>query len=267
MSDTIAQTESTENTQQATAQPVKPERTQLEQIDDLLQGKPVTPEKAPAAPEPGGDANKGEQQQQPESEAETTEEEDTSGIDYGKEVPLSNGEKMSIGALKDFYQGHAQRELAMVERENRVMGQYAELQEMSQYLQLPEGARERIAQQQGQYLREQHTAMLEAIPEWKDQAVFERSRGQIFELGKEYGVDLSRVTDHRVVKMLHDYAKLRGQIKAAKINTKPVKSSDPKSPVQAPANKGGELQQRIDRAKQTGNMADQILAVDALLRG
>lgn len=242
----------------------------LEQIENLLSGK-KPPEKAPAATEPGGDPKPAELDGgTPELEPETDEgqeQQEKGGIDYAQEVPLSNGEKLSIGALKDFYQGHAQKELALIERENKVMAQFTEMQELGQYMQLPEEQRQRIAQQQGQYLREQHQAMLEAIPEWKEQTTFERDRGRIFDLGKEYGVDLSRITDHRAVKMLNDYARLRASIREAKASIKPVKGKEPVAPVRQPSNRGTELQQRIDTAKRTGNVADQVHAVDALLKG
>lgn len=252
------------------------ELSQLDQIDSLLSGKPAKPEKkepekAPEAAEPGREPTKAEPDgktpaEEPETDPEQ-EEEDAGGIDYAQEVPLSNGEKMSIGALKDFYQGFAQKELAMIERENQVMAKHGELQELAQYLQLPPEKLQEIAQQQTEHLREQHAAMLEVIPEWKDKANFERDRGRIFELGKEYRVDLSRVTDHRVVKMLNDFARLRASIKEAKANVKPVRSKEPVPPVRQPRANGTELQQRIDRAKQTGNPADQLKAVDMLLNG
>lgn len=253
-------------------QPSEPENklSQLEQIDQLLSGKPKAPEKAPATPEPGGDPKPGEhdvQDPNASQETEQAEEEGATGIDYAQEVPLSNGEKLSIGALKDFYQGYAQKELAMVERENSLMTRTNELQELSQYLQLPDEARQVIAQQQTQYLREQHGLMLQAIPEWKEQAVFEQARGQIFDLGKEYGVDLSRVADHRVVKMLNDYAKLRASIRKAKDTVKPIKTTEPRPPVRQPAGRGADLQTAITKAKTTGNVADQLSAVDMLLKG
>lgn len=245
---------------------------QLEQIDNLLSGKtPDRPEKAPATGEPGGDPKPLELDgDTPEGDPETEQpegEQDKGGIDYAQEVPLNNGEKMSVGALKDFYQGYAQKELAMIERENKVMAQYGELQELGQYMQLPPEQLQRIQAQQQDYLREQHGLMLTAIPDWQDKAVFERDRGRIFDLGKEYGVDLGRVTDHRVVKMLNDFSRLRASIREAKANVKPVRSKEPVPPARPPAGKGTELQARIDTAKRTGNVADQLNAVDLLLRG
>lgn len=266
MSELIAETST--QTAQSNSEPVK-ELSQLEQIDNLLSGR-KTPEKEPASAEPGREPVSADPQAKDPTEAPETdqpEEEQDTGIDYAKEVPLANGEKLSIGALKDFYQGFAQKELALVERENRMMSQYQEMQELGQYLQLPEEARQRIAQKQQAYLSEQHALMLQAIPEWSDKATFERARGQIFDLGKEYGVDLSQVSDHRVVKMLNDFARLRGAIKNAKANVKPIKSESPKAPVLNRDGRNTDLQQAIDTAKRTGNVADQVGAIDKLLQG
>lgn len=210
MSDLSGSVAAAETTASTPAEPTK-QLTELEQVDQLLSGKP--PEKAAAAAPPGDGAAASEGQQDPDTEQETDagEGDGASTVDYTQEIPLSNGEKMTLGELKDHYQGYAAKVVDLIDRENKVMGQYQQLQEMSQYLNLPAEKRQEIAQQQVQHLREQHGLMLEAIPEWKDQAVFEKARLDIHNLGTEYGVDLSRVTDHRVVKMLNDYAKLRGR--------------------------------------------------------
>lgn len=265
MSELIAETSTPAVT--ATSEPPK-ELSQLEQIENLLAGK-KNPEKEPPQPEAGREPETGQQQaKEPTTEPEKAETvEDDPSIDYAKEVPLANGEKLSIGALKDFYQGFAQKELALIERENQVLSQHNELQEMAQYLQLPPEAKQRIQQQQQEYMQEQHGLMLKAMPEWADKATFERARGQIFELAKEYGVDVSQVSDHKVVKMLNDFARLRAAIKTAKANVKQVKPADPKAPVLAPKNGNSDLQQAMDTAKRTGNIADQVKAVDYLLNG
>ena len=273
MSDTTATTTTSETTTTAVAAPAAPVRLsdseQEAAVEALLSGKKIEPEKAPASA-PGGDPTAEAPPATPaegEHESENTSDvESDPGVDYAQEIPLANGEKLTLGALKDHYQESAQREVAMIERENRVMQQSQELQEMAGYLNLPPEAKERIAQQQLQHLQAQHGAMLEAIPEWKDQAAFEKGRVAIFELGKEYGVDTSRVTDHRVVKMLNDFSRLKAQIKGARAGLKQVKAPEPKAIVQTNG-KATEVTNAINRAKQTGNIADQTAAVDLLLRG
>lgn len=270
MSDLTASLATPENTTSteapATAAPVK-HLSELEQVDALLSGKPIQPETA-QAPTPGGDADvaqEGDDDQAPETDDQGGD--DASQIDYAKEIPLNNGEKMTVGALKDFYQGYDAKVVDLIERENKVMTQYTELQEMGQYLNLPPEAREKIAQQQIQHLQQQHGLMLQAIPEWKDQAAFEKGRIQIHQLGEEYGVDLSRVTDHRVVKMLNDYATLKARIKTAKASVKQVKTSEPKAINRVQSGRQTDLQTAVSTAKKSGNVADQLKAVDMLLKG
>lgn len=242
-------------------------RTAEQKVADLLSGK--EPEKAPPVPEAGGDAETGaEATAEPEAEqAAGEEEEKPDGVDYKQSVPLSDGTKITLGELKDHYQAHAANLTALIERENQVMAKHSELQELAQYLNLPPELREQISQQQRAHLQAQHGLMIGAIPEWKDAAAFEKGRAAIFDLGKEYGVDLGMVTDHKVVKMLHDFARLRSAIKTAKANVKPVKAQDVRSaPGKVP---GGnpDLQSAIQTAKRTGNHNDQVAAVDLLLRG
>jgi hypothetical protein len=244
--------------------------TDLEQVENLLNPQPKAPEKAPAAA-PGGDptaANEGEQD--PDDGQETgdeTGEQEAEGVDYAQEIPLSNGEKLTLGELKDHYQASAAREVDLIERENRVMQKYDEIQEMGQYMNVPQEVRERIATQQVAYLSEQHGLMMQAIPEWKDQAAFEKGRLAIHDLGKEYGVDLSKVSDHRVVKMLRDFSALKARIKGAKDTLKQVKAPEPKAIRQQPKTRSTDLQTAVTTAQKTGNVADQLKAVDMLIKG
>lgn len=236
---------------------------ELEQVENLLNGK--TPETAPE-PAPGGDAEAVDSEVDAEQEAETL---DPAApvVDYTQEIPLSNGQKMTLGELKDFYQGHDRVLMELVERENKVMTQYAELQEMAQFVQLPPEMKQQIAAKQAAYLQDQHAAMLNAIPEFKEATAFQKGRAAIFELGTEYGVDLSQVADHRVVKMLHDFSRLKAAIKSAKANVKPIKTPEPRAKVPAPTTRATELSTAISTAKNTGNQADQLKAVEMLLKG
>lgn len=243
---------------------------EIEQVENLLAGRdPIPkPEKAQPNQEAGGDANlETPIEAPPAGESEKVEDPEPDGIDYSQKIPMSNGEPLTLGELKDFYQQHDQKVLELIERENKVMSQYDELQQMTQYLNLPPEAREQIQQRQTAYLQEQHGLMLQAIPEWKDQSAFEKGRAAIFDLGKEYGVDLSRVTDHKVVKMLRDFATLKSAIKSAKASVRQVKQPEPKAVQARNPGGNGQLDQAIATAKRTGNSADQSRAVDMLLRG
>jgi hypothetical protein len=65
--------------------------------------------------------------------------------------------------------------------------------------------------------------------------------------------------------MMHDFARLKQSIRAAKDNVKPLRSAEPK-PVAGITKPTSELQQLTAKAKQTRNVQDEANAVAALLR-
>ena len=233
----------------------------LDQIDDLLSGKePKAPEGEQAA-EPTGDS---------ETEEEGTEEaqeEIPDGVDYDLVVPISNGEPVTLGQLKDAYQDQQRITLEVQERENAIMAQMNELQEMSQHVQLPPERLAAIKQRQEQYLMQEHGRMLEAIPEFKDQAAFSEAKKAIDALAADYGIseEVGKIANHKIVKLLNDFAKLRQGIRAAKDNVKPLRGKDPKARNKA-AGKPNPAALAAQKAKQTGSKSDQLAAIDALLQ-
>lgn len=269
MSDLTASPIITENTEsqptsQPPGEPKRPELTPEQQVADLLSGK--VPEKEPDTA-PGRDPAAEQEGKTEEGDPETGNDDPDEAFDYTQAVKLANGQSMTVGELKDFYQGYDAKVVDLIERENKVLTERNDLQEMAQYLQLPPEVRERIAHEQQQHLAAQHGLMLDAIPEWKDRQAFESGRLAIFDLGKEYGVDLTKVTDHRVVKMLNDFSRLKSAIKTAKANVQQVKGKEPKAIPKGPRVNGTDLSNAVSRAKATGNIADQTAAVDLLLRG
>lgn len=243
-------------------------RTDEQKVEALLRGEDPskTPETAPETAT-GGDPKAGEESEEGDPDEPETEDPEEAKRFYAQEVKLSNGETMTIGALKDLAQDFQTQTASLIERENRVMTQYNDLQEMAQYMNLPAEKQQEIAQRQIQHLREQHAAMLEVIPEFKDRAAFEKGRAAMFDLGKEYGVDLSKVADHRVVKMLHDFCRLKAGIRSAKENVKQIRTPEPKAQQRQLNGKGTDLTNAISRAKASGNQADQQRAVELLLKG
>jgi hypothetical protein len=248
---------------------LEPNASALEQVEALLSGKtidePTAPETAPD-PAPGGDAAaaKESEVETDEGEPETEDPEDAKAF-YAQTFKLSDGTEMTVGEAKDLAQDFTTRQVDLIERENSLMTRTNELNELGQYLNLPPEVRERIQQQQMQHLTTQHHAMLAAIPEFKDQAVFEKGRLAMFDLGHEYGVDLSKVTDHRVVKMLYDFTRLKAGIKSARENVKPIRTPEPKAKQVRQTGRQTELSNAMTRA-QTGTQADKEAAVEMLLR-
>ena len=229
----------------------------MDQVEDLLAGKELPSPEGGEAAEPTGDS---------ETDEEAPEVEIPDGVDYEQEVTMSDGSKLTLGALKDAYQNQQTQTLEIQERENAVMAQMAEMQELSQYTQLPPDKVAMIRQRQEQYMAEQHGLMLTAIPAFKDQAVFAEAKKGIEGLAAEYGIQdtVAKVTDHRVVKLLHDFATLRQGIRAAKDNVKPLRSSDPKAHSK-PAGKINAATAAAQLAAKTGSKGDQMAAIDALL--
>ena len=72
--------------------------------------------------------------------------------------------------------------------------------------------------------------MLDAIPQWKNAVEFDKGREAIYDLAKSYGLerDISKVVDHRVIKMLYDFSRLKTGIRTAKDEVKQMTNSDPK---------------------------------------
>jgi hypothetical protein len=236
-----------------------PPQDKLEQITELLGGKEF-PEEGTGADQ-GGDANTGKEAQD-DTKAETQD-----GIDYSAEVPMSDGSKVTLGALKDAYQDSQRNVLQLQERENALMQKYDEVNQLSQHVQLPPQALEAIRQQQQQYLQQQHQLMLQVMPELGDQAVFTATKEGIMSLAKEYGVVdiVAGVSDHRVVKMLRDFANLRSSIRTAKENVKPLRSTEPAGK-NKPASQGNPAERAAARARSTNRHADRIEAISALLK-
>jgi len=232
-----------------------PQRDALEQVNDILLGK--EPEGV-AVEEPVGDDN---------TEAAAQEVETPEGVDYALEVPMTDGTKVKLGELKDHYQQYQTHVMEVQERENALMQKYEEVNQLAQYAQLPPERLASIQQQQQRYLEQQHQLMLETMPDLKDKATFDTTKAAIYELAKEYGVEdvIGQVTNHKVVKMLRDYATLRKSIKAAKDNVKPLRSAEPRSK-NAPVGKPDAAAMAAQRATQTGSKQDQIAAISALLK-
>jgi len=207
-----------------------------------------------------------EQEAAPDGDVEA--EEEAPGVDYSLDVPMTDGTKVKLGELKDHYQQYQSKLLEFSERENALMSKYQQVQDMAQYAQnIPPEKLQEIQQHQRQYLEQQHNLMLEAMPEFKDANTFKTAKDSIFAMAKEYGVEdvIGQVTDHRIVKMLRDYAQLREGIRAAKGAVKPIRSTEPKGQ-KAPAGKPDAFAQAAARAKETGHPRDQIAAVSALFR-
>jgi len=187
-------------------------------------------------------------------------------IDYNQEVPLVNGEKMTVGKLKDYYQAQQKQAADFVEKENAVMRQLDEVNRLSQYLNVvPEHIRQQAAAEMQNSIKEEFTRMLDVIPQWKDAVEFNKGKESIFGLAKEYGLerDIAQVSDHRVIKLLYDYARIREGVNAAK-ELKPAKPTNSGGKTKSPVTQSEKQQALINRAKASKSHDAELAAIQSL---
>jgi len=235
---------------------------QLDLIEDLFK---IPDESQTAKPPAEGDL-----EGEPEvTEPQETEEEEEVAVDYTLEVPIVNGEKLTVGELKDYYQAQQKAQTDFIDRENKMMKQYEEVRQLTEQLGVvPPQAIEHARHQLQETVKQEFQAMLDVIPQWKDAVEFSKGRDAIYDLAKSYGIerDIGKVVDHRVIKMLFDYSRLRGDIKSAKEQVKPLPSkNDPKGNPAKYQSKQDELNKTIAIAK-SGSQSQKLAAIDSLLR-
>lgn len=191
-------------------------------------------------------------------------------LDYSKEVPMVNGEKVTIGALKDAYQAHSKQTADLVDRENDLLRKSEELNHLAQFLgAVPPELIEKANAVQQETVKREFTQMLDAIPQWKNAVEFDKGREAIYDLAKSYGLerDISKVVDHRVIKMLYDFSRLKTGIRTAKDEVKQIRpNSDPKG--KSKAHESAALKQsKLIEAAKTGGQSAKLSAIESLIRG
>lgn len=189
---------------------------------------------------------------------------------YAKEITLADNTKMSVGALKDFYQQQAIRELDLVERENLLIGKMEENAAIAEALNvIPESIRERVKQERQAVYGREYGKIMSMIPAWKDRGVYEADRVAIYDMAKEYGLEemFSGIVDARAVKFLYDTANLRKRIKAAGTLIKQQHRDKPKPGHKPNQQTQGNRQAQLLAKAKTGTQEDKFKAIDNLLGG
>lgn len=234
-------------------------RSEIDQISELLLGKEaappairdddVAPEKDPEAVVPDA----------PEKEA----------IDYGMKVPMTGGDPVTLGELKDAYQAQAATRLDLQERENKVFQASEEARTLLSYIQdLPPHVLEAAKQDAARDFQRETAVLTDSIPELKTQAGAREVKDRLYSLAAEYGVPkhlVDGIKDATTIKMMHDYALLKQAVKNSRANIKPLRSDTAKA-VRTTSTSTSETDAAIARAKQTRSQHDQITAIDKLLR-
>jgi len=242
------------------------EQEQVNLIDDLI----INGITEPKVEQEASAEEVSEEVKEESTEEESTEEESTETIplDYTVKVPLASGEDITLGQMKDYYQDAKRSELQRIDATNEANKRLQEARELSQYYDvLPPHVKQQLQEQQQAHIRDEFTRLLEVIPAWSSAASFTAGKDAVYALADAYGLkdDVSRVVDHRVIKLLHDFHTLRDSIKRAKESVQPIRSkTTPGKPHKQPSNQDKQ-DQLITRAKQSNSMSDKLSAIDSLI--
>jgi hypothetical protein len=181
---------------------------------------------------------------------------------YGLEIPMpGEGESITLGELKDqahefstVKQRQEKLEDERISHQNDVLRSRQELSALVNLLpEIPQELQQQAGAMQQQHLQQEQARLLEVLPEWRDANTFAADREIISNTVAEYGfndADMSAVTDHRLIKLLHDYGKLRQRMAQAQETAQRVDKS-PKKPAKAvKVNKASDLEKRAKAGDQ-----------------
>jgi|GEM_PF-6244534 len=136
------------------------------------------------------------------------------------QVPLGNGESLSLGELKDAHQVRetsrseiAEREVSLQERESAVNAHQQELQaimgEISPYL--TQEAVSAIEAKHASTEARERQSLMEKVPEFKDATKFDAFRDELVEMMSDFGFQPHEVViaDHRLLMVGREMLRLR----------------------------------------------------------
>jgi len=199
---------------------------------------------------------------------------------YELEIPMGDRGAVTLGELKDAFKQYGpvkEAETKLNEQreefERAQMVTRAELNALMQVIPAPmrEGFIREAQARNSAWQREQETAIVEAIPDWKDTAKRAADRAEIVRAGAEYGFSEAEITytsDARTLRMLRDFAKLRAENAAAKSIDAKRKNGAADVSSRNRKNQGGRraLAEALRRAKIPGaTQQTKVAAVSALL--
>lgn len=197
---------------------------------------------------------------------------------YETEIPMADGETMTLGALKDLAAEAGDMNLARAslevdrrDNENAVMTAKSEMGAMISLLgeaatpQVLERARQEMAIMQERERR----ATIEAIPAWKDPIVYAQARENITGHLRGYGfspAEVSHVHDHRLLKLVADATEDRARIKGALENVKATRADPNKPGKQAKRETRQQSRTRKSETARTGTKDQKVAAIGDLIR-
>lgn len=123
-----------------------------------------------------------------------------------------------------------------------------------------------------EYATNEWAETVKSIPEWTSQDSLKTDQAEMWETAKEYGIsqnEFYRTVDHRLLKLLRDYTKLKVGMKNSDANAKRVRQTGvtlkPRGIKRFAPTKKKALQEKISRAQKSHDMRDQVSAVTDLL--
>ena len=199
---------------------------------------------------------------------------------YELEIPIADGETVSLGQLKDEYKKYgdaAQRESTLKEADDKyhrqVLATRAELNSIMSVI--PENIRAQVIQQgqlaQAQWTKDQEAQVLETIPGWQDADTRAADRDAIVSLGAEYGFTAPEMTytqDARTLLMLKEFAQARKDIADMKASAKRVKGQPSQvGKTRSTTQTKRRLAASLSKAKESRHIGDKVSVVSQLIRG
>ncbi|NNF60704.1 MAG: hypothetical protein HKN06_05145 [Gammaproteobacteria bacterium] len=203
---------------------------------------------------------------------------DPSQVDYDLEIPMPDGmENMTVGQLKDHFRDHQDLqqerddwEAQQNEQQLELMAARRQLVELAEMLKdvKPEVV-DHVQQMQQRDDQQEAELLLKTFPKWADPDAKAAARTEQLDTFKQYGFsewEYSGITDHRVIKALHDLTQYRkreaaGKAKREQLQSNPPKGQKPPTRKQSPAQERAALIQRAKR----GTSDDKTAAISSLI--
>ena len=199
---------------------------------------------------------------------------------YKLTIPLRDGgEPVTLGAMKDSLAKAQNLDLLAVEIEDRrtefengMIRARAELGEVVSLLpEVPPALIEAARAKHIETLDRERAALLDVKPEWRDDQVFARAQDDILEAVADYGFkrsDLDLVVDHRLTKLLHDFAGMKKRIDAANARVKEIRDATPKGGKRVSEKRQRQTRREAAATKaRQGSTGDKVAAVGQILLG
>ena len=192
------------------------------------EGQAATEKPAPAAPAPDGPADDAAPNPEGDELPAAAAPDAPASVDYELLIPIGPGhEDATLGTLKDFYKENQDWQTERTEWDNTRSAQENEQmvvrQEVTKLVQLLGDVKPEVMAQL-QTMNKVNAAteqalLLQVRPEWSDPDVKQTASTAMLETAKEYGfssAEYNAIDDHKVIKLLDDFTKLKAQAAAGK---------------------------------------------------